>query len=73
MVTCEIDPEAIIFAKKYFNLSPHGKKITQMEGPALKSIQTLTGKFDMAFIDADKVNYSNYYEAIFVGWVESSL
>ena len=26
LVTCEIDPEAIIFAKKYFNLSPHGKK-----------------------------------------------
>ena len=36
-----------------------------MEGPALKSIKTLTGSFDMAFIDADKVNYSNYYDAIF--------
>ena len=43
----------------------HGEKITQMEGPALKSIKKLTGSFDMAFIDADKVNYLNYYEAIF--------
>ena len=65
LVTCEIDPIAIAFAQKYFSESPHGEKITQMEGPALKSIKKLTGLFDMAFIDADKVNYLNYYEAIF--------
>jgi caffeoyl-CoA O-methyltransferase len=65
LVTCEIDPIAIAFARKYFSESPHGKKITQMEGPALKSIAKLQDSFDMAFIDADKVNYSNYYEAIF--------
>ena len=64
LVTCEIDPEAIIFAKKYFNLSPHGKKITLMEGSALESLRKISGPFDMAFIDADKENYSNYYEAI---------
>ena len=64
LVTCDEDPVAIAFAQKYFSESPHGKKIKQMEGPALKSIKKLTGKFDMAFIDADKINYSNYYEAI---------
>ncbi len=65
LVTCEMDPVAIAFARKYFAESPHGKKITLLEGPALESIKTLTGPFDMAFIDADKQNYSNYYEAIF--------
>lgn len=65
LVTCDMDPEAIAFARKYFEQSPHGKKITLLEGPALDSIKTLTGSFDMAFIDADKENYSNYYEAIF--------
>lgn len=65
LVTCDMDPEAIAFARKYFSQSPHGKKITLLEGPALDSIKTLTGSFDMAFIDADKENYSNYYEAIF--------
>jgi len=65
LVTCEMDPEAIFVAKKYFRMSPHGKKITLMEGPALDSLKKVSGLFDMAFIDADKENYSNYYEAIF--------
>jgi len=64
LITCEIDPEAITFAKKYFDLSAHGKKITLLEGEALNSLKSISGPFDMAFIDADKENYSNYYEAI---------
>ena len=64
LITCEIDSEAITFAKRYFDLSAHGKKITLLEGAALDSIKSISGPFDMAFIDADKENYSNYYEAI---------
>ena len=64
LITCEIDPEAIVFAKRYFDLSPHGKKIALLEGAALDSLKSISGSFDMAFIDADKENYSNYYEAI---------
>ena len=64
LITCEIDPEAIVFAKRYFDLSPHGKKIALLEGVALDSLKSISGPFDMAFIDADKENYSNYYEAI---------
>ncbi len=64
LITCEMDPEAIVVARKYFGMSAHGKKIALMEGPALDSLKTISGQFDMAFIDADKENYSNYYEAI---------
>ena len=64
LFTCDVDPDAIAVAKKYFAESPHGKKITLLEGPALESIKSLEGSFDMAFIDADKENYLNYYTAI---------
>ncbi len=64
LITCDVDPVAIQFAKRFFAKSEHGKKITLMEGPALESLQTLSGPLDMAFIDADKENYDNYYEAI---------
>jgi caffeoyl-CoA O-methyltransferase len=30
-------------------------------GPALETLRDLTGPFDLIFIDADKVNYVNYY------------
>lgn len=64
LITCEIDPPAIEFARRYLSQSPHGKKITLREGPALETIKTLQGGFDMVFIDADKLNYLNYYEAV---------
>jgi caffeoyl-CoA O-methyltransferase len=63
LITCEIDSEAEAIARRYFAESPHGDKITIRMGPALETIKTLTGPVDLVFIDADKVNYSNYYEA----------
>lgn len=64
LITCEMDPVAIRFARRFFKESPHGKKIVLKEGPALDTLKTLSGSFDMAFIDADKENYLNYYEAL---------
>ncbi len=64
LITCENDPPALAFARRYFAESGHGKKITLMEGPALESLKSVSGPFDMAFIDADKENYLNYYHAI---------
>ncbi|KMP10810.1 methyltransferase [Candidatus Nitromaritima sp. SCGC AAA799-A02] len=64
LITCEMDPVAIRFARRFFKESPHGKKIELREGPALDTLKTLSGSFDMAFIDADKENYLNYYETL---------
>jgi caffeoyl-CoA O-methyltransferase len=63
LVTCDIDPQAEAIARRYFAESPHGYKIEVRMGPALESISTLNGPFDLIFIDADKPNYVNYYEA----------
>jgi caffeoyl-CoA O-methyltransferase len=65
LITCEVDPRAEAMARKYFHESPHGHKIAIRMGPALETIKTLSGPFDLVFIDADKPNYSNYYHACF--------
>jgi len=63
LITCDVDPKAKAFAERYFKRSPHGSKIEVRLGPALDTIKTLKGPFDLVFIDADKTNYLNYYEA----------
>jgi caffeoyl-CoA O-methyltransferase len=64
IITCDVDPKAEAIARRYFNQSPHRDKIEIRMGPALETIKTLSGPIDMVFIDADKTNYSNYYEAV---------
>jgi caffeoyl-CoA O-methyltransferase len=64
LITCDVNPDAEAIARRYFNESPNGHKIEIRMGPALDTIKSLTGTIDMVFIDADKTNYSNYYEAV---------
>lgn len=61
VITCEIDLESATVARKYFGKSPHGGKIEIRMGPALDTLRDLTCPFDLIFIDADKLNYMNYY------------
>lgn len=64
VITCDIDPENTKIARHYWEKSPHGRKIRLMLAPALDTIPILSGSFDLAFIDADKVNYPAYFELI---------
>lgn len=62
VVTCDVNPETTEIAKRYFAASPHGNKIEIKLGPALQSLKTIWSPFDICFIDADKENYSAYYD-----------
>ena len=63
IITCDVDPEATEIARRYMDESGFGDRIEIRLGPALETIETLEGPFDIVFIDADKPNYRNYYEA----------
>ncbi|WP_338863983.1 O-methyltransferase [Myxococcus stipitatus] len=64
LITCDINPETSEIARSFFARSPHGRKIQLKFGPALETLKTLRGPFDLAFIDADKVNYGAYWDAV---------
>ena len=50
-------------ASDFFKKANQDKKIQTIIKPALESLDELkTSKFDMVFIDADKMNYKEYYE-----------
>jgi len=64
IVTCELSDEHADFAQRHIDASPYADRIEVRRGPALESVAALEGPFDLVFIDADKVNYVNYYEAV---------
>ncbi len=58
--------ETNLIAQNYFNESIYKNNIKLIQGNALNIISTLNTNFDLVFIDADKKNYINYYNTVFV-------
>ena len=56
--------ETTSIAKKYVKLAGLESKIELITGNAMEIIPAMQQKFDLVFIDADKENYSNYYNMI---------
>ncbi len=64
LTTIDKNPELENFAKSYFQKSSFNSKINMLVGDALSIIPTLKSKWDLVFIDADKENYSNYFDLV---------
>jgi caffeoyl-CoA O-methyltransferase len=63
--TIELREEDAARARSYFDRSFFKEKIILHIGDALAIIGELTETWDLVFIDADKENYSNYFDRIF--------
>ena len=65
IITIEKDEEFASIAKKFFDRSNYKEKISLLIEDATKAIENISEKIDLAFIDADKVNYTKYYDMLF--------
>jgi len=64
VISCDVDPETTAIARRYAEEAGLADRIEYQIGPALETVAQLDGLFDLVFIDADKPNYRNYYEAV---------
>jgi caffeoyl-CoA O-methyltransferase len=64
IVTCDVNEETTAVARRYAEEAGVADRIDYRLGPAVETLATLDGPFDLAFIDADKPGYVDYYEAI---------
>ena len=64
ITSCELDEDNARIAQSFFDRSPHGGKVSIRMGAALQTLAEITGPFDLAYLDADKENYCNYYDLV---------
>ena len=64
ITSCEISPAHAEFARRHIAASPYADVVEVLVGPAIDTIATLEGPFDLVFIDADKAAYGDYFEAV---------
>ncbi len=64
LITIDSNKETNVLANSFFASSNYANQIELIEGKALEIIPNLTIEFDLVFIDADKKNYSPYFNAV---------
>ncbi|KAI0466490.1 O-methyltransferase [Xylaria cf. heliscus] len=64
IITLELDPKMIAASRRTFDKYRLNDRVTMIEGDALQSLKTLTGTFDLIFVDANKDGYEAYVKYI---------
>ncbi len=64
LITLDTNDETSSIAKKYFAKSEYASQIELINADATQEIPKINETFDLVFIDADKENYSNYFDMI---------
>jgi len=64
LYTIDINEELEEIVQRYIKSSPFADKIVTMIGDATKLIPGIAETFDIVFIDADKENYSKYFDLV---------
>jgi caffeoyl-CoA O-methyltransferase len=64
IISLEVDPHHALTARGNIAAAGLESLISVIEGPALETLAELQGPFDLIFIDADKVGYDAYFEAV---------
>jgi len=67
LICCDINPDTTAIALEHWKKAGVASKIDLRIGPALETLDRLiaeenAGRFDLAFIDANKTGYDSYYE-----------
>ena len=64
ITSLDVNEETTGVARRYAAEADVADLIDYRVGPALEELAGLDGPWDLVFIDADKPNYVNYYEAV---------
>ncbi|MNV07021.1 putative O-methyltransferase [compost metagenome] len=65
IITLDINSQLEDFVRSYISESDYASKIDYRICNAMEEIPQLDEQFDLVFIDADKMNYINYYNLVF--------
>jgi caffeoyl-CoA O-methyltransferase len=64
IVSLDVNEETTAVARRYAEEAGVLDRIDYRVSPAVEELERVDGPFDLVFIDADKPNYRNYYEAV---------